>query len=73
MYFSGGCQRSSVAHWADNRYFNNDPAVGKQGARGNISFFLRYVEHITIGRITDFRIRLIMLIKFFSQSNFRGF
>ena len=38
MYSSGGCQRSSVAHRADNRYFNNDTAVGKQGARGNIFF-----------------------------------
>ena len=38
MYSSGGCQRSSVAHRADNRYFNNDTAVGKQGARGNIYF-----------------------------------
>ena len=39
MYSSGGCQRSSVAHRADNRYFNNDTTVGKQGARGNILFF----------------------------------
>ena len=39
MYSSGGCQRSSVAHRADNRYFNNDTAVGKQGARGNIFIF----------------------------------
>ena len=39
MYSSGGCQRSSVAHRADNRYFNNDKAVGKQGARGNIFIF----------------------------------
>ena len=38
MYSFGGCQRSSVAHRADNRYFNNDTAVGKQGARGNIYF-----------------------------------
>ena len=27
-----------MAHRADNRYFNNDTAVGKQGARGNIYF-----------------------------------
>ena len=39
MYSSGGCQRSSVAHRADNCYFNNDTAVGKQGARGNIFIF----------------------------------
>ena len=32
MYSSGGCRRSSVAHRPDNRYFNNDTAVGKQGA-----------------------------------------
>ena len=34
----GGCQRSSVAHRADNRYSNNDTVVGKQDARGNIFF-----------------------------------
>ena len=28
-----------MAHRADNRYFNNDTAVGKQGARGNIFIF----------------------------------
>ena len=39
MYSSSGCQRSLVAHRADNRYCNNDTAVGKQGARGNILFF----------------------------------
>ena len=38
-YSSGGWQRSSVAHRADNRFFNNDTAVGKQGARGNILLF----------------------------------
>ena len=27
-----------MAHRADNRYFNNDTAAGKQGARGNIYF-----------------------------------
>ena len=35
MYSSGGCQTSSVAHWADN----NETAVGKQGARGTILLF----------------------------------
>ena len=39
MYSSGGCQRSSVAHRADNHNFNNDTAAGNQGARGNILFF----------------------------------
>ena len=28
-----------MAHRADNGYFNNDTAVGKQGAGGNILFF----------------------------------
>ena len=41
MSSSGGCQRSSVAHQADNRYFNNATAVGKQGARGNILFYFQ--------------------------------
>ena len=36
MYSSGGCQRSSETHRADNRKFNNYTAVGKQGARENI-------------------------------------
>ena len=31
IYSSGGCQRSPVAHRADNRYFNNDTAVEEQG------------------------------------------
>ena len=39
MYSSGGCQRSSETHRADNRLFNNNTVVGKQGARGNISLF----------------------------------
>ena len=38
MYSSGGCQRSSVAHRADNRYFNNATAVGKQSAWGKSYF-----------------------------------
>ena len=39
MYSSDGCKRSSVAHPADNRYFNNNTSIGKQGARGIILFF----------------------------------
>ena len=31
--------REAEAHRADNRYFNNDTAGGKQGARGNILLF----------------------------------
>ena len=33
------CQRSLVAHRADNRYFDNNTAIGKRGARGIILFF----------------------------------
>ena len=31
--------REAEAHQADNRYFNNDTAGGKQGARGDILLF----------------------------------
>ena len=31
--------REAEAHRADNRYFNNDTAGGKQGARGDILLF----------------------------------
>ena len=31
--------REAEAYWADNRYFNNDTARGKQGARGDILLF----------------------------------
>ena len=37
--------REAEAHRADNRYFNNDTAGGKQGARG-ICIVPRCVEHI---------------------------
>ena len=38
MYSSGGCQRSWRSS-SDNRYFNNDTAGGRQGAKGNILLF----------------------------------
>ena len=43
--------RGAEAHRADNRYFNNDTAGGKQGTRGGGYFIVpRCVEHITLSK-----------------------
>ena len=42
--------REAEAHRADNRYFNNDTAGGKQGARGGYFIVPRCVEHITFSK-----------------------
>ena len=39
MYSSGGCQRSSETHRADNPLFNNNTAGGRQVAKGHILLF----------------------------------
>ena len=57
MYSSGGCQRCSAAHWADNRYFNNDTAVGKQGATAYaLQQQLAYFWYVQPNRIASTRI-----------------